>query len=125
VLLGAFGGLGLILGALGIYGVLAYLVNERQREIGVRIALGAPSSAVLWMFVGRGLALTAAGLVVGLGGALMLTRLMTGVLYGVKATDPLTFAGVGVILLGVAALASWLPARRAARLDPVEALRSD
>ena len=125
VLLGAFGALGLILGALGIYGVLAYLVNERQREIGVRIALGAPASSVLWMFVGRGLALTAAGLAIGLGGALMLTRLMSGVLYGVKATDPLTFAGVGAVLLAVAALASWLPARRAAHVDPVEALRSD
>jgi predicted permease len=125
VLLGGFGALGLILGALGIYGVLAYLVNERQREIGVRIALGAPASAVLWMFVGRGLALTAAGLAIGLGGALMLTRLMAGVLYDVKATDPVTFAGVAVLLLGVAALASWIPARRAARLDPVEALRSD
>ena len=125
VLLGSFGALGLILGALGIYGVLAYLVNERQREIGVRIALGAPASSVLWMFVGRGLALTAAGLAIGLGAALMLTRLMSGVLYGVKATDPLTFAAVGSILLGVAALASWIPARRAAHVDPVEALRSD
>ncbi|MFI5233958.1 MAG: ABC transporter permease, partial [Gemmatimonadales bacterium] len=125
VLLGAFGVLGLTLGALGVYGVLAYLVNERRREIGVRIALGAPASSVLRMFIGRGLALTAAGLVIGLGGALMLTRLMNGVLYGVKATDPLTFAAVGSILLGVAALASWLPARRAARVDPVEALRSD
>jgi putative ABC transport system permease protein len=125
VLLGSFGALGLILGALGIYGVLAYLVNERQREIGVRIALGAPASSVLWMFVGRGLALTGAGLAIGLGGALMLTRLMSGVLYGVKATDPLTFAAVGSILLGVAALASWIPARRAAHVDPVEALRSD
>jgi predicted permease len=125
VLLGSFGALGLILGALGIYGVLVYLVNERQREIGVRIALGAPASSVLWMFVGRGLALTAAGLGIGLGGALVLTRLMSGVLYGVSATDPLTFAGVGVVLLAVAALASWLPALRASHLDPVEALRSD
>jgi putative ABC transport system permease protein len=100
VLLGSFG-------ALGIYGVLVYLVNERTREIGVRIALGAPASSVLWMFVGRGLALTTVGFATGLGSALMLTRLMSGVLYG------------------VAALASWLPARRAARLDPVAALRSD
>jgi predicted permease len=125
VLLGSFGALGLILGALGIYGVLAYLVNERQREIGVRIALGAPASSVLWMFVGRGLALTVTGLAIGLGGALMLTRLMSDVLYGVKATDPLTFVAVGTILLAVAALASWLPARRAAHVDPVVALRSD
>jgi predicted permease len=125
VLLGAFGVLGLILGALGIYGVLAYLVNERQREIGVRIALGAQPSAVLRMFVGRGLALTASGLAIGLGASALLTRLMAGVLYGVSATDPTTFAVVGVVLLGVAVLASWLPARRASLLDPVEALRSD
>ena len=101
------------------------LANERRREIGVRIALGAPAGSVLWMFVSRGLALTGAGLAIGVGGALMLTRLMTGVLYGVTATDPLTFAMVGTVLLVVAALASWLPARRAARVDPVEALRSD
>ena len=125
VLLGSFGVLGLILGALGIYGVLAYLVNERQREIGVRIALGAPASSVLWMFVGRGLALTATGLVIGLAGAVVLTRFIAGVLFGVKPTDPLTFVGVAAVLIGVAALASWLPARRAARLDPVVALRSD
>jgi predicted permease len=125
VLLGSFGALGLILGALGIYGVLAYLVNERQREIGVRIALGAPAASVLWMFVGRGLVLTAAGLVIGLSGAFVLTRLMSGVLYGVTATDPVTFVTVGAVLLGVAALASWLPARRASHLDPVAALRSD
>jgi len=125
VLLGSFGVLGLILGALGIYGVLAYLVNERQREIGVRIELGAPASSVLWMFVGRGLALTATGLVIGLAGAMLLTRFIAGVLYDVKPTDPLTFVGVAAVLIGVAALASWLPARRAARLDPVVALRSD
>jgi predicted permease len=125
VLLGGFGALGLILGALGIYGVLAYLVNERSREIGVRIALGAPASSVLWMFVGRGLGLTAAGLGIGLAGALALTRYISGILYDVKPADPLTFGGVAAVLLGVAVLASWLPARRAAHVDPVEALRSD
>lgn len=125
VLLGGFGALGLILGALGIYGVLAYLVNERSREIGVRIALGAPASSVLWMFVGRGLALTTAGLTIGLVGAFGLTRYIGGVLYDVKPTDPLTFAAVAIVLLSVAVLASWLPARRAAHLDPVVALRSD
>ncbi|MFI5311667.1 MAG: ADOP family duplicated permease [Gemmatimonadales bacterium] len=124
-LLSLFGALGLALGALGIYGVLAYLVSQRQREIGVRIALGASRGGVLRMIVGRGLALTAAGIAVGLAAALGLSRFLVGVLYGVEPTDPLTFTGVAAVLIGVAALASWLPARRAARVDPAVALRGD
>jgi len=123
VLLGVFGGLGLLLGSLGIYGVLAYLVNQRQREIGVRMALGAQQSDVLRLVVWRGMVLAIAGVLIGLIGALALTRLMQGVLYGVEATDPLTFGVVALGLLAVAALASWLPARRAASVDPAVAIR--
>lgn len=123
VLLGLFGGLGLLLGSLGIYGVLAYLVTQRRREIGVRLALGAQGRDVLRLVVGRGLVLAVVGVAIGLVGALALTRFMQGVLYGVEATDPLTFVAVAVGLLGIAILASWLPARRAASVDPAVALR--
>ena len=125
VLLGAFGALGLVLGTLGIYGVLAYLVNQRQREIGVRIALGASPGEVSRMIVGRGITLTVAGVAIGLVGALALGRFLSGVLYGVRPTDPPTFVAVAAILLSVAAIASWLPARKAARVDPAMALRAD
>jgi ABC-type antimicrobial peptide transport system permease subunit len=123
VLLALFGGLGLLLGSLGIYGVLAYLVSQRQREIGVRLALGAQRGDVLRLVVGRGLLIAVIGVAIGLVGALALTRFMQGVLYGVAATDPLTFIAVGVGLLAVAVLASWLPARRAASVDPAVAIR--
>jgi len=125
VLLGLFGVMGLVLGALGIYGVLAYLVTQRTREIGVRLALGAQRRDVLSMVVGSGLRLAGLGVVLGLAGALALTRVMQGVLYGVTASDPLTFSAVAVALLVVAAFASWLPARRATRVDPLVALRSE
>ena len=125
VLLGLFGGLGLALGALGIYGVLAYLVSQRRREIGVRIALGARPGDVLRLVVGRAAALTAAGVGVGLLGALAMTRYLQGVLYGIEPTDPLTFVSVTAVLAGVAALASWAPARQAARVDPAVALRAE
>jgi predicted permease len=125
VLLGLFGAMGLILGALGIYGVLSYIVTQRTREIGVRVALGAKTRDVLAMFVGRGLQLAGAGIVLGLIAAVALTRLMQSVLYGITPTDPVTFAAVGLGLLAVAALASWVPARRAARVDPMVALRAE
>lgn len=125
VLLGVFGAVGLVLGALGIYGVLAYLVARRSREIGLRIALGAGRGDVLRLVVGRGLALAGAGVVLGTVGALALTRFMRGILYGVAPTDPATFALVACALLVAAALASWLPARRAARVDPSVALRAE
>ena len=125
VLLGLFGVMGLVLGALGLYGVLSYLVNQRTREIGVRLALGAQRKDVLRMVVRRGLALAGAGVAVGLVGALVLTRVMRGVLYGVTSTDPLTFAGVAIVLLVVAAVASMIPALRATRVDPLVALRSE
>jgi predicted permease len=125
VLLGAFGLLGLGLGALGIYGVLAYLVSQRPREIGVRLALGAQPSSVSRMIVKRGLALTAAGLAIGVAGALALGRVIAGVLYGIAPTDPTTYVVAVATLLGVAALGSWLPARRAAGVDPAVTLRAD
>jgi len=125
VLLGLFGAMGLVLGALGIYGVLAYLVAQRTREIGVRLALGAQRRDVLAMVVGNGLRLATAGVAIGLLGAFLLTRLMQGVLYGVTASDPLTFGAVAVALLVVAAFASWLPALRATRVDPLVALRAE
>jgi putative ABC transport system permease protein len=122
-LLGIFGGLALLLAAIGIYGVEAYAVRQRAREIGIRLALGAQRSDVLSLIIGEGLALTAIGICAGLAAAVGLTRLMASQLYGVSATDPLTLAAVVVILTIVAFLASWIPARRAMRVDPMVALR--
>ena len=124
-LLGVFGIVGLTLGALGIFGVLAYAVSQRRQEIGVRVALGASSRTVMRMVVGRGLALAAAGVAIGIGGAFFLTTSMQSVLYGIEPTDPWTFAQVVIVLIGAAILASWLPARRALKIDPVTALRYD
>ena len=125
VLLGLFGTLGLLLGAVGLYGVLSYLVSSRQREIGVRIALGAPRASVLGMVVRRGLAMAGIGTAIGLVAAFSLTRYLRDVLFGVETTDPLTYGLVIVSMLVVAALASAIPARRAATVDPAIAFRSD
>lgn len=124
LVLAAFAGLALLMAAVGLYGVLAFSVAERTREIGIRVALGADSGDVLGLVVGRGLALAGAGTAIGLAAALALTRLLSGLLFDVTPGDPVTFAGIAVLLLAVATLATWLPARRAAALDPVEALRS-
>jgi predicted permease len=118
-----FGFMGLLLGALGIYGVLAFAVSQRRQEIGVRVALGASPRSVLTLVVRQGMVLAVAGVAVGIAGAAVLTRVMAAVLYEVRATDPATFATVIVVLLGAALVASWLPARRALRVDPVQALR--
>ncbi len=124
-LLALFGVIGLTLGALGIFGVLAYAVNQRRQEIGLRVALGAPPRAVLRSVVGRGMLLAAAGVAVGVVAALLLTRWMQGVLFDIQPSDPTTFGQVILVLLAAALLASWLPARRALAIDPVSALRYD
>jgi predicted permease len=124
-LLALFGAIGMTLGALGIFGVLAYTVNQRRQEIGVRVALGASPRSVLGLVVGQGMVLAIAGVVLGMVGAALLTRSMQSVLFGIAATDIMTFVQVGVVLLLAALLASWLPARRALGIDPVTALRYD
>jgi ABC-type antimicrobial peptide transport system permease subunit len=124
-LLSAFAGLAIILASVGLYGVIAYLVAQRTHEIGVRMALGARSRDVLGMVLGHGLRLVAIGVVLGIAGALGLTRFLAGQLYGVRPTDPFTFIAVTALLALVALAATWLPARRAARVDPMIALRAE
>ena len=124
-LLGAFGGLALLLAALGIYGVISYSVAQRTRELGIRIALGATHDRVLRLVLGQGVGLSVVGVAIGMAGALWLVHLLAALLYGVQATDPLTFVSVAAVLVGIASLASYLPARRAARVDPVIAMRAD
>jgi putative ABC transport system permease protein len=120
-----FAGLAFLLAGLGLYGILALAVEQRIREIGVRVALGAGRREIFRLIVGRGMRLGLVGVLVGIPAALALTRLMSGVLSGLGTTDPMTYASVAA-LLGIAAfLASYLPARRATRVDPLVALRSD
>ena len=123
VLLGVFGVVALILAGIGIYGVISYSVAQRTREIGIRAALGASERNLLRLVLDRGVLLTGVGLVIGFAGAFGLTRLMASMLFGVGARDPMTMVGVGVVLASVAMLASYVPARRAMRVDPIVALR--
>jgi putative ABC transport system permease protein len=125
LLLGSFAGVALLLSAIGIYGVLAYDVSQRTREIGIRGAIGATREQVISLILKQGLWKTGIGLVVGLAGALALSRFMTTLLFEVKPTDPVAYVVVTFMLLSVAILASYLPARRAARIDPIIALRSE
>ena len=124
LLLGSFAALALVLAAVGIYGVMSYSVAQRTHEIGIRIALGARRADVLTMTVKQGLKLVALGLLIGLASAFLLTRVMASLLFGISATDPATFASICVGLLLVATLASYIPALRAAKVDPMIALRT-
>jgi putative ABC transport system permease protein len=122
-LLGVFSATALALAAVGLYGAIAYSVAERTREMGIRIALGAAKRDILRMIVGQGLALALAGLAIGTVASLALTRLMSGLLFQTDAADPASFAASALLFAAIAALASYLPARRATRVDPTEALR--
>jgi len=125
VMLAMAGGMALLLGVVGIYGVISYSVAQRTREIGIRMALGAQRQALTGMFLGHGLRLAAIGVVLGLAAAAALMRLMTTLLFDVNPVDPLTYGAVALVLIGAAALASYLPALRATTVDPVNALRAE
>jgi putative ABC transport system permease protein len=125
VVLGAFAGTALFLAALGIFGVMSYAVVQRSREIGIRVALGADPTRLLAMVLGQALLLAGTGVAMGLLGAVGLSRAMAGLLFQLSPTDPATLVTVALVLTAVALLASYLPARRATRVDPVVALRSE
>ena len=125
VLLAAFASLALTLAAVGIYGIVAYSVTERTHEIGVRLALGAQRRDVIAMVVGQGMTMTVTGTIVGLAAAMMVTRLMSSLLFDVSAVDPATFLAIPLLLIAVAFIACYVPARRATRVDPLQALRSE
>jgi len=125
VMLGIAAGVALLLGIVGIYGVIAYIAAQRTREIGIRMALGAEQGDVSRLFVRHGLLMTGIGVVLGLGAAAALSRVMSALLFGVSPMDPITYGAVSAGLGGIALVASYLPARRASRVDPVVALRSE
>jgi putative ABC transport system permease protein len=125
LLLSLFGLVTLVLVSAGIYGVVSYSVAQRTHEIGIRMALGAGRRDILRLVIGQGMNLVLAGLAIGLAGALALTRLMTTLLFGVSANDPLTYGSIALLLALVALLACWIPARRAIRVNPIVALRHE
>ena len=125
LLLSVFGVLALVMASIGLYGVVSYAVSQRAREVGIRMALGAGAPAVVRLLAGSGLRLVVVGCVIGLGLAVMASRLLTGLLFAVDVWDPVTFVAVPVVLGGAALLAAYIPARRVSRVDPVEALRVD
>jgi ABC-type antimicrobial peptide transport system permease subunit len=125
ILLAVFAAVALMLASVGIYGVVSYIVGQRTQEIGIRIALGARPVQVMRWIMSEGARMALVGVAFGLAAALALTRLMASLLYGVSTTDPLTFAGVAILLMGVALAACYIPAWRAMRVDPIVALRHD
>ncbi|HYR89847.1 MAG TPA: FtsX-like permease family protein [Terriglobia bacterium] len=125
VLLGIFGGVAVVLAMIGIYGVMAYAVAQRTREIGVRMALGARRSSVLALVLRQGLVLAGIGIVIGICGALAATDYLKSMLFGLTPLDPVTFAGVAVLFACISLLASYVPARRATKVDPLVALREE
>lgn len=125
VLLGIAGGMALLLAIIGVYGVLAYAVGQRRREVGIRLALGAEPSVVKWQFVRRGMLLNCAGGIAGLALAAGLSRWISSLLFGVTPLDPITYLCAGVLISAAAVMASYIPARRAASLDPMDTLRSE
>jgi putative ABC transport system permease protein len=125
VLLATFAAVALVLAAVGIYGVISYAVSRRTHEIGVRVALGASPATVVRLIIAQGMRVVTVGVAIGLAGALVASRLMTTLVYGVRVTDPLTYAGVAALLVVVALVASYLPARRATRIDPLVAMRAE
>ena len=125
VTLASFAGIGLLLAVMGIYGVIAYLVAQRTQEIGIRLALGAPQSAVVWLVSSQGLRMALAGIVIGLMGTALAARSMASLLYGISALDPVTMGSASIVLIAIALGACVLPARRAAKIDPMQALRAE
>ena len=125
LLLGLFGVLGIVIACVGIYGVMAYVVTQRTQEIGIRMALGAMPAAILWSVLGRAIAYLAGGLGIGLTGAWLLGAFVSGFLFQIPPHDVRVYAGVSATLVAAGVAAAWLPARRAARLDPLAALRLD
>ena len=125
MLLGVFASVALALATIGIYGVMAYLVNQGTRELGIRIALGASPRNILSLVVRQGMVLAFFGVAIGLAAAFLLVRLIRSLLFGVEVTDPITFAGISLLLAMITLLACYIPARRAARIDPMISLRCD
>jgi predicted permease len=125
ILLGLFAGLGVVLAVIGAYGVVAYLVAQRTQELGVRLALGAAAGDILWLVLRSGLSIGLGGIALGLAGTMLVRRFLSGILYGVSASDPITLFAAAIVLLVVVLVSSAIPARRAMRIDPVQALRAE
>ncbi len=124
-LISVFAGIALLLASIGLYGVISYSVRQRTREIGVRMAFGADERTIVRLVLGRGMVLGLAGVGIGLVAAFASTRMVSSLFYGVSAIDPVTFLGIPLVLVAVTVIASYVPARRAMRVDPVEALRDE